>query len=252
MKKAGRKWTILAYGFDKVGFSIPSDPIEADDYVIRFLGYTAEQSLAEADGVIVPSGIFEQIKARTNYGGHHRWVECDKDHLAKREKQVVQLFNKGGWAAFLLRRIETGSSDWDNSDLAKRFLTGFFRDVECHDPNPHVNCKTDEFADYLHDFGINRTTFGNPKGDRKPRVLAGDWHQMVAAEILGQFFFLPLPSIDKGRTELIALVTKCADAILEYKRRNELYLPGWVEAGARMCARMPPAAARSNSAFRNP
>jgi len=231
MKKAGRKLTIFAYGFDAAGFAIPSEPIEGDNYTIRFLAYTTEQSLAEADGVIVPSGIFEQIKTSRSYSysGPPRWVECDKDHLAKREKQVFQLFKKGGWTAFLLRRVETGSSEWDNSDLAKRFLTGFFDNVECHDPNPHVDSKADEFADYFHDFGIDRTTFGNPKGDYKPRVLAGDWRRMVAAEILGQFFFLPLPAIKEGRTEVIALVTKCADAVLEYKRRNELYLPGWVE-----------------------
>jgi len=29
---------------------------------------------------------------------------------------------------------------------------------------------------------------------------------------------------------LKVLVTKCAEAILEYKRRNDLHLPGWVEA----------------------
>jgi hypothetical protein len=29
---------------------------------------------------------------------------------------------------------------------------------------------------------------------------------------------------------LIVLVTKCAEAILEYKQRNDLHLPGWVEA----------------------
>src|SRR6266496_3663129 len=52
---------------------------------------------------------------------------------------------------------------------------------------------------------------------------------MVAAELLCQFFFLPLPSIERGRAEVTKLVTKCADAILEYKRRNELHLPPWVD-----------------------
>jgi hypothetical protein len=66
--------------------------------------------------------------------------------------------------------------------------------------------------------------------DHKPRVL-GTTNQdaLVAAELLGQFFFLPLPSIKKDRAELQKLLVKCADAILEYKRRNDLHLPHWVE-----------------------
>lgn len=230
MSKAKDKATIFAYGFDAAGFTIPSDPLETAKYLIRFIGYEAEQSLEDADGIIMPSGIFEDFKSSNSYGGSHSWVECDKDHLAKRIKEVFQNYKRGGWIAFLLREVNNGRyHDWTDSDLAKRLLNSFFYNVECHDPNPHVQCKVDEFADYLHDFGISRTTFGNPRGEHNPRVLAGERHAMAAAELLGQFFFLPLPSIQKGRAEVVKLVTKCADAILEYKRRNDLHLPGWVE-----------------------
>lgn len=230
MKKNATKPIIYAYGFDKAGFITPSELLETKNYIIRFLGYAVEQSLEEADGIILPSGIFEEFKSESGYGGTSRWVECDTDHLAKREKEVFQNFNKGGWTAFLLRSVNNGrANEWQNEDLAKRFLNAFFWNIKRHDANPHVHCKADEFANYLHDFGINRTTFGNAKGKHNPRVLAGDAHDMVAAEILGKFFFLPLPSINKGRTEVISLVTKCADAILEYRRRNELYLPPWIE-----------------------
>jgi hypothetical protein len=237
MKNGARKTKIIAYGFDAAGFAIPSDPIEADTYTIRFLGYGAEQSLTDAQGVIVPSGIFERIKSNAGlYGGDHRWVEWDKDTLAKREKQVFQNFKNDCWSVFLLRGVQNGpwrgSAKWKESDLAKRLLNAFFNNVVCHDPDPHIHCKADEFAAYLHDFGISRTTFGSPIGDHKPRMLAGEQGRMAAAELFGKFFFLPLPSIAKGRAEVTTLVTKCAEAVLEYKRRNELYLPGWVEAVA--------------------
>lgn len=93
-----------------------------------------------------------------------------------------------------------------------------------------MQCKADEFANYMHDFGISQTCFWNPRGDHKPRILAvTNPHRIVAAELLGQFFFLPLPSIAKNKSDLVGLVTKCTEAILDYKRRNDLYLPAWVE-----------------------
>src|SRR5215510_8536724 len=101
MKKAGRKPTIFAYGFDAAGFAIPSGPFETDSCTIRFLGYSAQESLAEADAVILPSGIFERWETGQGYGASPR-VECDKDHMALREKQIYQSFKKGGWIAFLL------------------------------------------------------------------------------------------------------------------------------------------------------
>jgi hypothetical protein len=231
MSKGKTKPTIFAYGFDAAGFALPSEPIESSKYLIQFVQHTAEQSLEEADGIITPSGIFETLKTSNSYMGSSSWLVCDsKDHLAKREKEIFQNFKRGGWTAFLLRSVDNGGKDWMLTDLAKRFLNPFFYSVECHDPNPHVHCKADEFADYLHDFGINRTTFWSPKGDYKPRVLgANNSGGLVAAQLLGQFFFLPLPSIKKDQAELIKLVVKCTEAILEYKRRNDLHLPSWVE-----------------------
>ena len=230
MSKSKDKPTVFAYGFDAAGFVLPSDPLETAKYVVRFIGFRAEQSLEDADGIIVPSGIFEEFKEGGTYYDSRTYVVCDKDHLAKRTKEIFQNYKRGGWIAFLLRAVNNGRySDYKDSDLAKNLLNAFFATVECHDPNPYVNCKADEFADYLHDFGISRTTFGSPREKHNPRVLAGERNAMVAAEILGQFFFLPLPSIEKSRGTVTKLVTKCADAILEYKRRNDLHLPAWVE-----------------------
>lgn len=229
MSRAKDKAKIIAYGFDAAGFNIPSDPLETAKYSVRFIGFNADQNLEGADGIIIPSGIFENFGTRDGIYEKHMYVMCDKDHLAKRTKEVFQNHKRGGWIAFLLKEINNGNGRWMESDLAKQFLNIFFNNVECHDPNPHVPCKADDFSEYFHEFGINRTTFWNPKEKHNPRVLAGHKSAMIAAELLGQFFFLPLPSTDKNRATLEKLVTKCADGILEYKRRNDLHLPHWVE-----------------------
>lgn len=230
MSKAKAKPIIFAYGFDAAGFAIPTDPLETTKYQIRFVGYESTESLEDADGIITPSGIFEKFETHHSYGGGYTTVDCDKDHLAKRTKEAVQLCRQGGWIVFLLRRVNMERENWRNTDLSKQFLSSFFYQTECHDPNPHVQCKSDEFSDYLHDFGISRTTFWNARDDHKPRALAViNNGGFVGAELVGKIFFLPLPSIKKAKPELIKLVTKCTEAVLEYKRRNDLHLPTWVE-----------------------
>jgi hypothetical protein len=230
MNKAKAKPTIIAYGFDAAGFAIPETQLETAKFIIRFLEYNAEESLENANGIITPSGIFEKFETTDNYYDSHTYVKCDKDQLAKRTKEVIQNCQNSGWIAFLVQKVNMDRSDWRDTDLCKRFLNSFFYQIEYHDPNPYVQCKADEFADYLHDFGINRTTFRNARNDHKPRALAAtSGGAFVAAELVGKIFFLPLPSIKRDETELTKLVTKCADAILEYKRRNDLHLPAWVE-----------------------
>jgi len=97
MKNAGPKPTIYAYGFDKAGFTIPSETIEGKNHIIRFLGYAAEESLEPADGIIMPSGIFEELHSDRDYMQYsHRSVTYDHDHLARREKQVFQNYKRGG------------------------------------------------------------------------------------------------------------------------------------------------------------
>lgn len=230
IKKKG-KTTVLAYGFEVAGFMTPTEPLESENHIIHFVEYRSEQSLEKADGIIMPSGIFEQFKTRESYQGNYTVVDYDKDLLAKRQKEVLQNSKRGGWVAFLIRTVDNGdrNRDWSQSDLAKRFLNEFFYEVLCHDPNPNVQCKADEFAEYLHDFGICRTTFSNPREKHKPRVLASRGTGIAAAELLGQFFFLPLPSIHRSIPEIKKLSTKCVDAVLDYKRRNDLHLPPWIE-----------------------
>ena len=220
------KPVIFAYGFEAAGFIVPGEEIETDNYRVRFIGFQAELSLEDARGIIMPSGIFERFKEADSLYGGGAYVACDRERLAKRMKEVIQNYKRGGWIALLLGMVSREPTD---TDLARVFLNNFFLDIEGHAPNPHVRCRVDEFADYLHDFGISQTSFGSPRSDCDPRMIAGDGRVMAAAEVQCRLFFLPLLAIEKNRSTLERIVTRCADAILEYRRRNEICLPAWVE-----------------------
>lgn len=127
MNKPKAKPTIFAYCFDAAGFAMPQEPLETAKYTVQFIGYSEEQSLEHADGIITPSGVFETFH-NESYSCYVQ-VRCDKDHLAKREKEVFQNFKRGGWIAFLLRSVDNNSGKWDDTDLAKRFLNSFFYNV---------------------------------------------------------------------------------------------------------------------------
>jgi hypothetical protein len=122
MNKAKSKRVIFAYGFDAAGFGPAGESIDAEHYVIHFVGHRATQSLEHADGVIMPSGIFEKIESSCGMGRTSTWIEFDKDHLAKREKEVYQNLKRGGWTAFLLQQVDNFHGKYNDTDLAKWFL----------------------------------------------------------------------------------------------------------------------------------
>lgn len=225
---------IFAYGFNAAGFPLPGfeSSIKVSGYELRYIDYNADVNLADADGVIFMSGIFETEKSTTNFMEQtERWFECDDDHLALREKQIFQLFQKGGWAAVLLRKVTIGSQEeWSRTDLAKRLLCSVFEHVRTHEPNPHVRCKRDEFRDYLEEYGISQTAFGGPRNDRPVRIIAETNVGITAAEVFGSIFFLPERSLRSDFRQLNSAVSSCALAVTIYKQKNQIYLPSWAEA----------------------
>lgn len=235
MNKRPAKRLIFAYGFDQQGFALPTDPIEGTDYVMHYIPHRSSQSLETADAVIFASGIFEQIKYDRRFNPDYGEmvpdisVNCDKHHLAKREKEITEVTRNGGWIAALLGYVETAGGRYTDTDLAKKYLDELFSVIETEDPIAHVDCKDDAFAKYLHDYGIARTTFAEPRERYNARTLAtAPSGASVAAELNGKFFFLPLQPIARDQTILKALLQECVAAVLEYKRRHDFYLPVWV------------------------
>ena len=71
------KLRIIAYGFDALGFHLPSSGVTVGNNAeIEFLSFQSNGVLDDADGAIIPQGIFETIP-----GGHNwpvfRWPPGD-------------------------------------------------------------------------------------------------------------------------------------------------------------------------------
>jgi len=98
-------------------------------------------------------------------------------------------------------------------------------------PNPHVESKADDFREYFRSFGIARTALSSPRDKSKTRILATtqSGEEIYAAEFAGQWFFLPLKDLGNDREVLRSILTVAARSILAYKRRNDVYLPQWVD-----------------------
>jgi hypothetical protein len=230
MNKRIAKPTIYAYGFDKCGFSLPSAPLDTSGYTIEFLGYESDSSLEEANGLVIPSGIFEEFYwERDGWGDKRLNVRFDQALLASREKQLFNAFKKGIWTAFLLRAVNNGQyNNWTETDLAKKFLNIFAEHVTNYAPNPYVTCKATEFREYMDRFGIAQTKFSMKDNIETARVIAHESDTPVALEVHGQFFFLPFFTTKIDRSELTAILKLTVESVLEYKRKNDIYLPAWL------------------------
>jgi hypothetical protein len=75
-----RQTTIFAYGFDAAGFEIRDQPSElSDGSRLEFVSFSNTRDLNEADGVIIPQGIFEKIETRrTGTFGAAREIWVDR------------------------------------------------------------------------------------------------------------------------------------------------------------------------------
>lgn len=141
----------------------------------------------DADGVLIPQGIFEEINYQRAYGvGTYTNVRVDKGLLQERGKQVFNLIRECKWVCFLVGGIvdkvpqgDWNSQDINDSDLVKRMLnaieiTRFQRQVV--DGLSLFETKRDEFRSYLRDYGIANTVFELP-------YIADDMNQITQASI---------------------------------------------------------------------
>ena len=222
---------VYAYGFDKIGYGGMAEG-EDDGFNLRFISYRSTDSFESAEGIVIPSGIFEDFETRGAAWQAYTICNPDKHRLADREKQMLNAYNAGAWVCFLLGRLDNGSrGEWADTDLAKKLANQMFQGVHGHDPQPHVESKADEFREFFKTYGIARTSLGSPRYDAKTRILATSSGGKVvyAAELGGSFFFLPYKSLNDIGAELTPLLSSVIRGIVAYKQRNDLYLPDWVE-----------------------
>lgn len=234
---------IAAYGFDRAGFSIPPNAIPIDDVtIVKFVPFLNGERLDSYDGVIIPQGIFEEIIRHIGAFKTYYEVNCNRDVLLDREKQILNLLERGGWVCFLVSNIidfipssTGGRRDIMDTDLCKVALNGFTIGRKNIIGTPLIECKVPEFREFVDKYGVAKTYFVLPKGDKKDkkivfRIIATTSDKaIVGFEISQKLFFLPFHSASKDRDNSVIIASTVTQAITEYRKRCIVEIPDWAK-----------------------
>ncbi len=234
--------TIFAYGFDEAGFAICDEPKDlADGSKLEFIRFDDPRDLSEADGIVVPQGIFEKIETRRNeFFGTTAEIWFDRWYLLERERQVFNLLREGKWICFLVGRIIDDlpkglhSESSSDTDLSKRILNAF--GVERHrryhlDVPVNVRARDGEFESYVQAYGEPTTVFELPHDPAIERRVVVELTNgaAVGVEFDHQLFFLPFYPPDKKWSTAVSIAKTAAHAISNYRRKRAIEIPSWVD-----------------------
>lgn len=232
-EESQRKFNILAFGIERLGLPIPTEPISVRNFTIYFEKYETARRLNEYDGVIVPQGIFESFKVVDSYMESYLSHAYDADALDKRKKETALLLGKGGFICFLLTNgfiDRNKGKDIASTDLAKYHLNypNFYRE-NFKDRNAHVTPKQDEFKRFLELYGAASSYFRNHNDSLEFRVLAEINGSPVGALINRAEYFLP-SLIPDARPEIISeYFNLLGDALTSIHNKLHQEIPDWVD-----------------------
>jgi len=236
--------TVFAYGFDQAGFTTTHDPISINSSVtVQFVDFYSSRNLNEADGVIIPQGIFEKIETRTDLFsglfGEKTFVLVDKSLLLERERQVFNLLRDGKWICFLVGEITDQiaqglhSEPIFDTDLCKRILNAFMIDRRRRyrlEIPLDLKVRDEEFELYMRYYGRPTTVFELPQDLPTERhAIAWLGNGVVGMEIDAQLFFLPFESSRRTLEVATHILTLLTAAINQYRRDRIIAVPDWVD-----------------------
>ncbi|MGB2697042.1 MAG: hypothetical protein WBD28_04180, partial [Candidatus Zixiibacteriota bacterium] len=223
------KFNILVYGIDRFGYALPSDSLEAQNYIVNFKGYKTEEKFQEYDGVIVFQSNFETAERRGFPSG--MFVDCDREELVRRKIQLEQLLRRKGFACFLLTRDfvdrqETGSAR--NTDLAKLALNyaNFFRESLGYDCT-NLRIVRDEFRDFLNSYGVAKTKFEDHHRNLNLRPICYCGNLLTGFILLDRLFFLP--AYQPKYPEFKEFFPQLAQGLVTCFRKLSQELPSWAD-----------------------
>ncbi len=239
-EEAERESAIVAYGFDAAGFDIKEGERPYPGPPVEFRRFGDSRSLENADGVIIPQGVFEKIETRNSMLGPKTEVRVDP-LLLERERQVFNLLRAGKWVCFLIGDIVDDvpqgmhRESINDTDLCKRLLNAFtvarhhrYR-IDLGSP-PEIKIRDPEFRLYALRYGEPTTVFDLPHFhpiERHVIVELGDYP--VGFEFDTQLFFLPFLTNDKTWVTARNSVRAAAQAIARYRQSRIVEIPSWVE-----------------------
>lgn len=234
--------TTFAFGFDEAGFEMPTEACElADGSIVDIVGFNDSHALDQADGVIIPQGIFERIRTEShNIWGTTSTVWVHKWPLLERERQVFNLLRQGKWVCFLVGEITDeifpgiNRETINDTDLCKRLLNAFGvgRRHRYHLPVPNeARTRDSEFKPYVSKYGSATTVLELSSRQSIERRILVELASgaAVGVEFDHQLFFLPFAAHDRTRDTLLAVSKAVALAIRRYRQKWAVPLPTWVD-----------------------
>ena len=227
--------TVVAYGFDAIGFQPLIDTTNINT-TVKFEHLGTNDSLDNADGVIIPQGIFENIGKTTGfYSGSYTEVSVRKDLLLETERQILNLLNDGKWLCFLIGEIVDtvphGYSERDisDTDLCKNFLNMCGVRRVSVDGLTALDAKYNEFIKYVREYRVAKTILELPSsGDIESRILVECSNKVVGVEFHKSIFFLPFHTSKRDGETLISIVTTVCNAIFDYRQKLRESFPEWL------------------------
>ena len=151
------------------------------------------------------------------------------------------MIEDGKWLCFLVGSIvdSVPQGDWDSRDIdgtliyAKKCST-FWRWQEHKrrrvDGLTIFNTKSDEFKEYLREYGIVNTVFELPYNREKQfRIIASSGIESVAIEWDNRAFFLPFHTTKRDVVTLNLITAGISRAILDYRQKRIAEVPTWLE-----------------------
>ena len=235
---------VFGYGFDRAGFTTGHAPIALNAAAtVQFVDLYSPRSLTEADGVIIPQGIFEHIETRSDVFselfGEKTFVSVDRPLMLERERQVFTMLRDGKWVCFMVGEINDHiaqglySEPILDTDLCKRVLNAFGigrrRRYRLESPL-ELKVRDEEFKPYVMRFGAPTTVFELPKdGPTERHAIAWLGRGVVGMEFDAQLYFLPFQTSQRTQESATQIVTLLTSAINQHRRYRIVEAPDWVD-----------------------
>lgn len=227
-----RTYNIMVYGIEKIGLTAPGQDIVTRNYRLNFQPFHTEQRFNDFDGVILFQGIFESFETVR----HHAYTptslihKFDRDELDKRKKELSLLFDKGGFACFLLIEQFSDSNRGEHilaTDLTKFNLLypDFYRE-NFDSRRVRLAIKRDEFKRFLEIYGAAWSYFQNLNTRIDLKVIAQAAGYITGMILGGQKFFVP--SLEPDEDKLTEYFSFLADALIATINKLIYEVPSWV------------------------
>lgn len=238
MKKPASKKRVFIFGFDRIQLSSRGDYTTIEDQTeISFVSFSSSMRLDEADGVIFPSGLFEEFgQERNMYDELYENVSVFHEELLQRQHEIHNLIRKGGWVCVLVQKIKDtlkkhySTADASKTDLAKVLMNSIDLGRMPTNGIPATRATNDEFLNYAKNWGAAKTVLAFADGRDDIRILCKSGSNVTGVEWSGQIFLLPFHNIRRGDDEGLAIAKEIARAISDYSQKRKSDIPKWVSA----------------------